>query len=48
LGLALSSEGKTEDAIAEYRRAIEIAPNYNGAKENLENLEKLQAKSAAK
>jgi tetratricopeptide (TPR) repeat protein len=46
LGLALASEGKIEDAIAEYRRAIEIAPNYKGAKENLEKV--LQAKSAAK
>ena len=36
LGLALSSQGKTDDAIAEYRRAIEISPNYKNAHEHLD------------
>ena len=46
LGLALSSQGKTDDAIAEYRRAIELSPNYKNAHDHLDKA--LEAQSAAK
>jgi tetratricopeptide (TPR) repeat protein len=45
LGFALYGQGRTDDAIAEYRRAIDVQPNYKNARENLEKA--LQAKSAA-
>jgi serine/threonine-protein kinase len=35
LGLALQNEGKSEEAIAEYRRALDLDPNYAGAHTHL-------------
>ena len=42
LGVVLQRKGQIGDAIAEYRRAIELDPNYATAKSNLEAALRLQ------
>jgi tetratricopeptide (TPR) repeat protein len=46
MGAALYDQGRADDAIADFRRAIEIDPNFKSARENLEKA--MLAKSAAK
>ncbi len=41
-GVALQTKGQLDDAIAEYRKAIELDPNNATAKSNLETVLRLQ------
>jgi tetratricopeptide (TPR) repeat protein len=38
LGFALESTGQTPEAISHYQRALELQPDYPGAKQRLMNL----------
>ena len=38
LGVAYARAGQTDRAVAEWRKALELRPNFRDAKENLERL----------